>query len=538
MGNSFYTNDELQRHNAFLAAIVNSSDDAIVGKDLNSIISSWNKAAERIFGYTEEEMIGTSVYKLIPPELTYEEEMIIGKLKQGQRIDHHETIRVRKDGSKVQVALTISPIHDVTGVVIGASKIARDITREKQDAALLKEYATRLETISSVSRLINAQLNVDAILQKVTDATTKLSGAAFGAFFYNKTDSAGNSYMLYTLSGAPIEAFEKFGMPRNTAVFKPTFEGEGIVRSDDITKDPRYGHNNPHFGMPKGHLPVVSYLAVPVVSQTGIVIGGLFFGHSEPARFTAEHEHLVDAIASQAAITLDNAKLYEEVQALSKKKDEFIAFASHELKTPLTTISGYIQIAQKLSTLPPNFLQKIEGQVHRLNDIIEDLLNISRIQAGRLNLDFSEVSLNTVVRNSVAAAGVETHHIGLDLLAEDITVTVDRLKIEQVLVNIISNAAKYSMPGTSINIEVERMGDQVKISVQDEGTGIDAQHLGKIFQQFYRANSKHQIQGLGLGLYICREIIDLHMGRIWADSEPGKGSVFHISFPIDGIKEE
>ncbi|WP_372353195.1 response regulator [Pararhizobium sp. YC-54] len=178
----------------------------------------------------------------------------------------------------------------------------------------LREEARSLETLNRVGSVIAAELDLDQAVQAVTDAATELTGAQFGAFFYNVLDDKGESYMLYTLSGVPREAFSSFPMPRNTAVFGPTFGGEGIVRSDDITEDPRYGKNDPHTGMPKGHLPVCSYLAAPVVSRSGEVLGGLFFGHSERGVFTERAERLLSGITAQAAIAIDNARLYQAAQ--------------------------------------------------------------------------------------------------------------------------------------------------------------------------------------------------------------------------------
>jgi PAS domain S-box-containing protein len=176
------------------------------------------------------------------------------------------------------------------------------------------EESRRLEILLKVGAEIASELDLDRAVQTVTDAATELTGAAFGSFFYNVLNEAGESYMLYTLSGVPKEAFSKFPMPRNTKVFAPTFAGEGVVRSDDIQKDPRYGHTAPHYGQPKGHLPVHSYLAVPVISRSGEVIGGLFFGHPKVARFNAEHEKLAVGIAAYAAIAIDNARLYSAAQ--------------------------------------------------------------------------------------------------------------------------------------------------------------------------------------------------------------------------------
>ena len=158
--------------------------------------------------------------------------------------------------------------------------------RWKRASAELRQEARYLEILNETGVAVAAERDLTTLVQTVTDAGVQLSHAEFGAFFYNVMREDGEAYTLYTLSGVPREAFAKFPMPRNTAIFEPTFRGRGPVRSDDILADPRYGKNTPHKGMPEGHLPVRSYLAVSVVSRSGEVLGGLFFGHSQPRVFT------------------------------------------------------------------------------------------------------------------------------------------------------------------------------------------------------------------------------------------------------------
>lgn len=205
--------------------------------------------------------------------------------------------------------------HETTPIEADlALTIARQLgfsLERRRVAHTLSRQTARLAALERITRTLSSNLDLERIVQVVTDSATELSGARFGAFFYNMIDPKGESYVLYTLSGAPREAFERFGLPRNTQVFAPTFHGTATVRSDDITKDPRYGHNTPHHGMPQGHLPVVSYLAVPVVSRSGEVHGGLFFGHDQPGVFTAESEQIVESIAANAAIAIDNARLLQ-----------------------------------------------------------------------------------------------------------------------------------------------------------------------------------------------------------------------------------
>ncbi|TBO40455.1 sensor histidine kinase [Pedobacter kyonggii] len=521
---------------AALAAIVESSDDAIVSKTLAGIITTWNKGAENIFGYSENEAVGRHISILIPPDRLDEEERIISSIKRGIKIDHFQTIRISKENRKIQVSLTVSPIKNSDGIIVGASKVARDITAQREAENALKSNSQKLMILNSIGKSISEQLDVNVILQQVTDATTELTGAAFGAFFYNKINEEGESYMLYTLSGAPREAFEKFGMPRNTAVFHTTFSGEGVVRVDNIKKDERYGKMAPHFGMPDGHLPVVSYLAVPVISSTGTVIGGLFFGHPEPGIFLQDHEELVVGVASQAAIALDNSKLFEEVKTLSLKKDEFIALASHELKTPLTSMSGFLQVLQKTASDGMNkvFLDKAIRQVDKLNILINDLFDISKVQAGKLQFNFEQLDLGALI-GDICETFEQTvpGHNYIYTREGDLVLHGDKMRMEQVITNLIGNAVKYAPHSRDINITAVNRDHEIIISVIDYGAGIPAAEQVHIFSQFYRVREKDRnISGLGLGLYITKEIIERHGGRIWVESEPGRGAAFKFAVPV------
>ncbi len=523
---------------AMLAAIIESSDDAIVSKNLNGIITSWNIGAERMFGYREEEMIGKPIITIIPFEYRKEELMILSKIRNNERVEHFETIRLTKSGGLIPVSLTISPIKDKNGIVIGASKIARNISKQKEAEKKLQRNAENLEIMNSLGKHISQTLDIHYILQNVTDATTQLTGAEFGAFFYNTINNKDEAYMLYTLSGAPKEAFENFGMPRNTAIFKPTFTGECIIRVDDIRKDERYGKNAPYYGMPKGHLPVVSYLAVPVVSKDGKVIGGLFYGHPEPARFTKEHEDLVSAIALQAAIALDNAKLYEEVRQLSEKKDEFISQASHELKTPITSLSGFLQlIDSSLETGNQNkdFIGIALRQVKKLSNLVSDLLDVSKLEGGKLPLSFTNFDLVQLTREVVNQFqySVRSHTIELHFEQDSLVICADRQRIEQVIINLLSNAVKYSPKANVVKLTVHKDYNRAILSIQDFGIGIKEEQQEHIFSRFYRVEDLANQPGLGIGLYISKEIIHRHNGQISVMSVPNEGSVFRVNIPIE-----
>jgi PAS domain S-box-containing protein len=225
----------------------------------------------------------------------------------------------RADGAWRLVRTDARPRFSPAGAFLGMIGVNVDVTEMREAEEALRSRSRHLEILNRTGAALAAELDLDRIVQAVTDAGVALTGAAFGAFFYNVLNERGESYMLYALSGVEREAFSSFPMPRATAVFQPTFVGEGIIRSDDILADSRYGLSAPHHGMPKGHLPVRSYLAVPVASRSGEVLGGLFFGHPEPARFSAEHETLLVGIAGQAATAIDNARLF---QASQRELDE------------------------------------------------------------------------------------------------------------------------------------------------------------------------------------------------------------------------
>lgn len=523
---------------AMLAAIIESSDDAIVSKNLNGIVTSWNIGAERMFGFKEEEMIGKPILTIIPFDYRQDELMILSKIRNNERVEHYETYRLTKSGSLIPVSLTISPIKNKNGVIIGASKIARNISKQKEAEKNLQQNAENLETMNNLGKLISQTLDIDKILQNVTDATTQSIGAKFGAFFYNIINDRNEEYTLYTLSGAPKEAFENPGMPGNTAVFNPTFASKRVIRINDITKDERYGKNAPLYGMPNGHLPVVSYLAVPVVSKDGTVIGGLFYGHPEPGIFTKEHEDLVSAIAVQAAIALDNAKLYEEVRQLSEKKDEFISQASHELKTPITSLSGFLQLIDStLETDDQNkdFIKIALKQVKKLSDLVSDLLDVSKLEGGKLPLSFTHFDLVHLTREVVNQFqySVKSHTIELSFKQDNLFIYADRQRIEQVIINLLSNAVKYSPRANIVKVEVHKENNGAVLAVEDFGIGIKDELLEHIFSRFYRVADLANQPGLGIGLYICKEIIHRHNGHIYVKSKPAEGSIFWFDIPIE-----
>jgi PAS domain S-box-containing protein len=346
-----------EERSAKLAAIVESSDDAIISKTLDGIITSWNHAAERIYGYTEEEMLGQSIFKLIPEDRYEEEPQIIARLKQGERVEHFETKRVTREGRLVDFSLTISPIRDSEGVITGISKIARDISERKQDEV---------------------------------------------------------------------------------------------------------------------------------------------------------------------------------------RKNDFIGMVSHELKTPLTSLTAIVQMAnQKLKNSEDPFLagamEKANTQVKRMSTMINGFLNISRLESGKIHIDKQRFNIDQLLREVVEETKltVSSHEVLLSPCGE-LEIYADRDKISSVIFNLVSNAIKYSPKGKLVQLSCESKGNEVLVSVTDEGMGIKPADIAHVFDRYYRVQTNHtlHISGFGIGLYLSAEIIGRHDGKIWAESESGKGSTFFFTLPI------
>ncbi|MCA1816835.1 MAG: PAS domain S-box protein [Acidobacteria bacterium] len=293
--------------------VIEQAYDAIFLRDPSNAITLWNKGAERTYGYTQEEARGRNPHELLQTVTPVPLEEIYADLR-GTGYWEGELTHTRKDGGKIVVETRWATVRDERGETTSILEIVRDVTERKRAEEELREQAEIIETVNRVGQSLAGELDLHKLVQTVTDAATDVSGAQFGSFFYNVLDEAGESYMLYTLSGVPRSAFAHFPMPRNTDIFAPTFKGEGTVLIPDVKKDPRYGKNSPYYGMPEGHLPVTSYLAVPVVSRTGEVYGGLFFGHPEVGVFGERDARIVEGLAAQAAVAMDNARLFDAVQ--------------------------------------------------------------------------------------------------------------------------------------------------------------------------------------------------------------------------------
>lgn len=454
-----------------------------------------------------------------------------------------------------------NPVRDSTGRLTRWFGTSTDVDQVKRVQEALRDETGILELLNNTGNAITSQRDLQSLLQEVTDACTRISGARFGAFFYNSVAADGDTMMLYTLSGLPHERFAHFPHPRATAIFGPSMRGEGIIRSDDLLKDPRYGQNAPYAGIPPGHPTVRSYLAVPVISRNGDVIGSLFFGHPEPAMFDERTERIINGIASQAGIAIDNARLYEaaqqaaderkvlldsersaraEAERTSQMKDEFLATLSHELRTPLTAILGWAQVLRRGSRDEADLhrgLQTIERNARAQAQLIEDLLDMSRITSGKVLLDMQIISPLTVLD-----AAIETVRPAADAKAITITrdfavsgvVAADPSRLQQVVWNLLSNAIKFTPRGGAVHVAATEADGHIALTISDTGIGIRPEFLAHVFERFRQADSTttRRHGGLGLGLSIVKHLVEQHGGTVAASSAgDGAGASFTVNLP-------
>ncbi|MGV3762223.1 PAS domain S-box protein [Parapedobacter sp.] len=525
---------QYEEKQTLLSAIVQSSDDAIISKNLDGIIMSWNHGAERIFGYNEAEIVGKSINTLIPAYLQHEENTIINEIKAGHTVDHYQTIRITKSGKEIPITLTISPMRNRVGQIIGASKIARDISDKIQREQIIQFHEKKLETLHAIGKIITEKLDTPSLIQTVINSTTHLAAADVGICFYGMSDEqepSRFSVAAATLGEAEID-FSK--LQRSEGLIHTVFAGENSIKFDDVTAVP---HIQALFESCLGKsAPTIRHsLAIPIRSANKLLTGAMFFGYAQSHVFNAADEDIIHSIASLVAVTLENARLFEEVNVLNLRKNEFIALASHELKTPLTTTKGYLQILERseIDQVGRRFLTKALKQLERINALIAELLDISKIEAGKLSFHFEEFDMSEMILDVVETFhfSSQTHTVFVNNIHGDYMVEADRQRIEQVVINLITNAIKYSPNAHQVHVVLESSPYDVTIQVIDEGMGMTYDQQEKVFTRFYQVEGTSKMTGLGLGLYLSKEIIERHGGHVGVESQLGKGSTFYFSIP-------
>jgi PAS domain S-box-containing protein len=481
---------EAQSLQALLASIVSASDDAIIGKTLEGTILTWNRGAERLFEYTAAEAVGKSILLIIPPERHGEERVILEKLRRGERVDHFETVRVTKSGRRLDISLTSSPIHDASGRVIGASKIARDITLRRRAEEGLRAAERQLQVITeSISAPIARCSN---------DLRYVWVGKRFAEWLQLRPEEIVGRSIAEVIGLEAITRLQPY-IDRVLSGEEVQFE----VQIDYPKIGPRW----------------VSAMYSPTFDTSGAVSGWVSVVTDIEAR-KAEEEALKNA---------------------DRRKDEFLATLAHELRNPLAPIRNSLEImklAQADAEVATKARDMIDRQVSHMERLIDDLLDVSRITRNRLELRRQRIDLQSVIHQAVEASRPLAerlgHEIRVNLPSEPLVVHGDPVRLAQVFGNLLNNSCKYTRRGGLIEVSAERQGGIVTVSVRDNGIGISAEMLPRIFDMFTQGDQRLERAsgGLGIGLTLVRQLVEMHNGRVDARSAgPDQGSTFHVRLP-------
>lgn len=604
------------------SAIIENSSDAVISKTLDGIITTWNPAAQDLFGYPAEAAIGQPVSMLIPPERLGEERDIIDRLGRGERVDHFETVRVRQDGGRVDVSVTISPISDRTGKIVGASKIVRDISARKSIEAELAERMHELGERVKEQRCLYgvADLAGDNSLTQeeflgravrlLPDAWQHPEHASARIVFESQEYRSGAfDASLAVVMSSPIivNGVECGAAEVGYVVEAPAADGGPFLHEERLLLDAVAGQLGRALeqmraeGEARATLRLVNSIldtvldGVLTIDDRGILLscnpaGERIFGYSrteligqnvrilmpEPytsehdrylARYNATHEPRVIGIGREViglrkdgstfpmdlavAETSDADRTMfvgivrdiTERKQMERMKSEFVATVSHELRTPLTSIRGALGLlAGKFSdTLPAKALKLLDTanrNSERLILLINDILDLEKVESGALEFDFRATDLMEVAHRSVAAyedyGRQRSVRLRLSGAPEVTTVLADDHRLEQVFANLISNAVKYSPDGGTVDVVLMNTASSIRVSVRDSGAGIPQAFRSRIFQPFAQADSSDTRQkgGTGLGLSITKAIVERHGGTIDFSSEEGRGTEFFFEIPL------
>ncbi|MEI7613878.1 MAG: PAS domain S-box protein [Betaproteobacteria bacterium] len=506
--------ESLQNEREMLAAIVDSSDDAITGMTLDGVIITWNRAAEKIFGYSAAEIIGKSITSLFHPDRVGEEQVLLAAIRSGESITQFETKRLCQDGRLIEVSLTVSPVIDTKGKIVGASKITRDITEKKRSEA----------------RLIQSE----SLLQTLTHAIPDLVWLK---------DPNG----VYLLCNQRFESL--FGVPEKNLVGKTDYdfvdeELAHFFRANDklaVEKgSPRVNDEWLTFAS-DGHRELVETTKTPIFDFAGQLIGVLGIGHDMTAHKAAEAEleqyrhHLEELVASRTA---ELAMAKDAAEAANLAKSTFLSNMSHEIRTPMNAIFGMVNLLRRAGVTPQQAerLDKINAASEHLLGTINDILDLSKIEAGKFTFEEAPVVISSLLANvsSMIAGRAQAKNLSLRIESEVFPSTLcgDANRLQQAFLNFAANAVKFTENG-SVTLRARLQEDSpdavlVRFEVTDTGVGISSETLSRLFRSFEQADNSttRQYGGSGLGLVIARRLAELMGGAAGAESTPGVGSTF------------
>lgn len=492
---------------SIFALLVDSSEDAIISKNLQSIVQVWNRGAERIFGFTAAEMIGQSITTIIPDDLLSEEDEILDKLKRGERIEHYETIRKRKDGQLINISVTMSPIYDEMGTLVGGAKICREVTGKDKISRERAMLAAIVET--SEDGIVSKDLN--GIIQTWNKAAAKIFG-------YTADEVIGKSITILVPPEMPDEE------PQLLAKIK---KGEKVEHYETIRlrKD--------------GERIDVALTVSPIRDASGTIIGAskIVRDITKAKQLKQKYDNLQDTLLG--------------VEETSRLKSSFISTLSHEIRAPL---GGIISLAEILATeeeLPPSAKSVADAVLdasRSLYKVLNELLDFTKVEAGKVHLENRMFSLRSTIIEVIRIINPARTKKGLvlrSIVDPDIpdSISGDELRVRQVLLNLASNAVKFSNEGAiyiSANMMESNDGSlRIEFKVTDSGIGLSEDTIGRLFQPFVQADTSTSrvFGGTGLGLSIAKSYVELMGGEIGVQSKPSEGSTFWFRIPFASVCE-
>ncbi|PYI64153.1 MAG: hypothetical protein DMF07_07495 [Verrucomicrobia bacterium] len=526
--------------NRRLAAIIESSGDAIISKDLDELVTSWNKEAERLFGYSADEIIGKPITVLVPPDRHNEELGIIERLRQGERVLRYETVYFRKDGTALNVSLAVWPIKDETGNVIGASKIARDITeRIRTERRRTTQYA--------VTNLLAASWTLAEVATELLEAMALSGDWAFAAIW--TYDEAADGLRCRNVWHEASERVKKFSdlslvitLPEGQGLPGRVWNSKKPTWVYDVTRDPNFPRA-PYAAAADLH----GGFAFPLFFQ-GEIDGIMeLFSHNvvEPDEDLLQ---MVEALGSQIGLFIARGRIVQELQrhkenagAASTAKDRFLGLLTDKLRAPLTPVLTWAGKIAEQSDLRPDVqqgLKMVRGNVELEMRLIEDMLDLSRIARGKLTLQLRKADAHELLQSAleIVRSDIEQRHLTpfVALEASRHALVADEPRLQQVFWSVLHNACKFTPENGTVSVRSYNPSPRrITIEISDNGIGIEPRFVEKVFYAFEQADS--QSEGLGLGLAISKAIVEMHSGTIRAHSEGlGKGATFVIELPIRG----
>jgi PAS domain S-box-containing protein len=517
-----------------LAALVDSSDDAIISKTLDGTIKTWNRGAERVFGYSSAEMAGKQMLLLIPPDRVNEESEILDRIRRGESVEHFETVRVRKDGRKIDISATISPIKDSSGAIVGASKIARDITQRKQTEDRLAGQTEELSR--QAEELLRSQLALETqtlMLQSVLDSMAEGLVAA----------DAQGKFIIWNPAAVKI-----LGMGAASLTSQEWTAHYGLYLEDMVTPFPaaqlplaraiRGESSSAQMFVRNPELEQGTWIEVgggPLKDKDGAVRGGVVAFRDITQRKADEreirklNEELEERVVQRTA----------QLAAANHELEAFTYSVSHDLRAPLRHIGGFSKILSEdfgpgMPAEAQNHLKRIEDGAHRMGLLVDELLNLARV--GRHALHLQATGLNFLIEDVVSLLQPETEGRAVTWkIAQLPSAECDPILIKQVFQNLLANALKFTRTRDRAVIEIsQRLIDgQMVVAISDNGVGFNMKYKDKLFGVFQRLHRAEDFEGTGIGLATVQRIIHKHGGRVWAEAELDKGATFYFTLAAE-----